>query len=73
MTKMLQKNKVVFLGLALSFTLFSCDKQRVFDEYQEIDGSWHKKQKSCPYLRTAGHGNEVQYVCEHPEQQRISV
>lgn len=45
MTKMLQKNKVVFLGLALSVTLFSCDKQRVFDEYQEIDGSWHKKQK----------------------------
>lgn len=45
MTKMLQKNKVVFLGLALSVTLFSCDKQRVFDEYRETDGSWHRKQK----------------------------
>ncbi|MGX7667794.1 gliding motility lipoprotein GldH [Flavobacterium pedocola] len=45
MIKILQKNKVFLLGTALTLTLFSCDKQRVFDEYQEIDGSWHKKQK----------------------------
>lgn len=45
MIKMRLKNKVLFLGLAFSVTLFSCDKQRVFDAYREIDGSWHKKQK----------------------------
>ena len=31
--------------MALSLSLLSCDKKRVFDEYQQIDGSWHKKQK----------------------------
>lgn len=42
---MLQKNNFLIIGIALSLVLFSCDKKRVFDEYQEIDGSWHKNQK----------------------------
>nr|WP_294934654.1 gliding motility lipoprotein GldH [uncultured Flavobacterium sp.] len=42
---MLQKNKILLFGMALSLSLLSCDKKRVFDEYQQIDGSWHKKQK----------------------------
>jgi len=42
---MIQNNKFLIFGFALSLLFFSCDKQRVFDEYQEIDGSWHKKQK----------------------------
>lgn len=33
------------MGFAVVFSLVSCDKQRVFDEYQKIDGTWHKKQK----------------------------
>lgn len=41
---MLRKNNFLVAGL-LSVMLFSCDKERVFDEYQEIDGSWHKNQK----------------------------
>ncbi|UUC46225.1 gliding motility lipoprotein GldH [Flavobacterium cerinum] len=41
---MLRKNNFLVVGL-LSVMLFSCDKERVFDEYQEIDGSWHKNQK----------------------------
>lgn len=41
---MLRKNNFLVAGL-LSVILFSCDKERVFDEYQEIDGSWHKNQK----------------------------
>ncbi|HSD13240.1 MAG TPA: gliding motility lipoprotein GldH [Flavobacterium sp.] len=42
---MIQNNKFLIFGFALSLALFSCDKKRVFDEYREIDGSWHKKQK----------------------------
>ncbi|UOK43223.1 MULTISPECIES: gliding motility lipoprotein GldH [Flavobacterium] len=42
---MIQNNRFLIFGFALSLSLFSCDKKRVFDEYREIDGSWHKKQK----------------------------
>lgn len=41
---MLRKNNFLVVGL-LSVLFLSCDKNRVFDEYQEIDGSWHKGQK----------------------------
>lgn len=38
---LLRKNKLIFIFLiALSF--ISCDKDRVFDEYKNIDGSWKK-------------------------------
>jgi len=42
---MIQNNKFLIFGFALSLLFFSCDKKRVFDEYCEIDGSWHKMQK----------------------------
>lgn len=42
---MIQNNKFLIFGFALSLLFMSCDKKRVFDEYKEIDGSWHKKQK----------------------------
>ncbi len=28
--------------LALTFLLLSCDKNRLFESYQSVDGSWHK-------------------------------
>lgn len=38
---LLRKNKFIFISLiALSF--MSCDKDRVFDEYKNINGSWKK-------------------------------
>lgn len=40
-----QRNKILIFVFALSLSFFSCDKKRVFDEYKEIDGSWHRKQK----------------------------
>lgn len=30
------------LVFALAFLFFSCDKQRVFDEYKTVGGAWHK-------------------------------
>ncbi|MEW5676602.1 gliding motility lipoprotein GldH [Flavobacterium enshiense] len=42
---MRQKNNVLLVGFLMSLAFISCDKQRVFDEYHEIDGSWHTKQK----------------------------
>ncbi|ESU21950.1 Gliding motility lipoprotein precursor GldH [Flavobacterium cauense R2A-7] len=35
----------MIFGFALAVLFVSCDKKRIFDEYMEIDGSWHKKQK----------------------------
>ncbi|WP_313806103.1 gliding motility lipoprotein GldH [Flavobacterium sp.] len=45
MTTTRLKNSGFLFALAVSISLFSCDKKRVFDEYREIDGSWHQKQK----------------------------
>lgn len=45
MIKTRLKNNGLQLALAVVLLLVSCDKKRVFDEYREIDGSWHKKQK----------------------------
>lgn len=41
---MLRKNNFLVIGL-LSVLFISCDKNRVFDGYQEIDGSWHKDEQ----------------------------
>lgn len=41
---MLRKNNFLVIGL-LSVLFVSCDKNRVFDGYQEIDGSWHKDEQ----------------------------
>lgn len=40
MIKMFRKNSVLILGFALLF--FSCDKNRVFDDYKKLGGTWHK-------------------------------
>lgn len=42
---MSQNNRILIFGFALALLFVSCDKKRIFDEYKEIDGSWHKKQK----------------------------
>lgn len=42
---MSQNNRFLIFGFALALLFVSCDKKRIFDEYKEIDGSWHKKQK----------------------------
>jgi gliding motility-associated lipoprotein GldH len=42
---MSQNNRFLIFGFALALLFVSCDKTRIFDEYKEIDGSWHKKQK----------------------------
>lgn len=42
---MSRNNRFLIFGFALTLLFVSCDKKRIFDEYKEIDGSWHKKQK----------------------------
>ncbi len=42
---MSRNNRFLIFGFALALLFVSCDKKRIFDEYREIDGSWHKKQK----------------------------
>lgn len=42
---MSRNNRFLIFGFALALLFVSCDKKRIFDEYKEIDGSWHKKQK----------------------------
>jgi gliding motility-associated lipoprotein GldH len=42
---MSRNNRFLIFGFALALLFVSCDKNRIFDEYKEIDGSWHKKQK----------------------------
>jgi len=42
---MSRNNRFLIFGFALTSVFVSCDKKRIFDEYKEIDGSWHKKQK----------------------------
>lgn len=37
-------SKIAFLGIV--FVLFSCDKQQIFDEYREFDGTWKKNDKA---------------------------
>ena len=36
--------KIALFGLI--FVLFACDKNQVFDEYREFDGTWKKNQKA---------------------------
>lgn len=38
---LLRKNKFVFI-LLIALSFMSCDKDRVFDEYKNINGSWKK-------------------------------
>jgi gliding motility-associated lipoprotein GldH len=37
-----RKNNILYLVLT-AFFFISCDKERVFDEYKKLDGSWKKK------------------------------
>ncbi len=38
---LLRKNKFIFI-LLIALSFMSCDKDRVFDEYKNINGSWKK-------------------------------
>lgn len=45
MIKMFRKSSVLILGFTL--LLFSCDKNRVFDDYKKLGGTWHKDSIIC--------------------------
>ena len=42
----MNNNFFKILSFALIFTVVSCDKNQVFDEYKEFDGTWKKNKKA---------------------------
>ena len=42
----MNNNFFKILPFVLLFTVISCDKNQVFDEYKEFDGTWKKNKKA---------------------------